>query len=118
MKTESVGFWFRERPVRELFFWETDPYCRSSSLGYCQPAYAKVFLTESIVKKGIALLVFGVIGLITAYSHRPPSGIGEALLTMAQERPFLDEPEFLLFMAISAILAIFGIIEIAKKDNK
>ena len=48
------------------------------------------------MKKGIVLLVVGIVGLIFVYSLRPPSGFGDALMMAVQGRNFyLKEPVYL-----------------------
>lgn len=74
---------------------------------------------EKTVKKGILLLVLGVLGLIFVYSLRPPSGFGDALMMMGQGRDFyLKEPIYLALMALSGGVSLFGIINIFKAMNK
>ena len=71
------------------------------------------------MKKGIILLVVGIIGLIVVYSLRPPSGFGDALMMMGQGRNFyLKEPVYLMLMALSGVISLFGVINIVKASSK
>jgi hypothetical protein len=61
-------------------------------------------------------LIIGIAGMALVYSQRPPSGFGDALMMMGSGRQwYLKEPFFLAGMAIFALLAIFGLLEVLKK---
>ncbi|MFC1888890.1 hypothetical protein ACFL4G_03950 [Thermodesulfobacteriota bacterium] len=71
------------------------------------------------MEKGIGLLIVGVLGLIGVYSIRPPSGFGEALLMVGQGKDFyLKEPLYLILMAISGLITVFGLILTVKGLDK
>ncbi|MEC4685512.1 MAG: hypothetical protein VST71_07255 [Nitrospirota bacterium] len=62
---------------------------------------------------GIILLTVGVIGLVTVYSMRPPSGFGEALMMMGQGRQsFIKEPLYQILMGASGLIFLLGIMQI------
>lgn len=62
---------------------------------------------------GVVLLIVGVIGLVAVYSMRPPSGLSEALMMMAEGRQnFIKEPFYQIFMAISGSISLFGMLQI------
>ncbi len=62
-----------------------------------------------------AMLAVGVVGLIAGWSLRPPSGFGDAVMMMGQGRDFfLKEPVFLGVMAVSGLLAVFGLADLLK----
>lgn len=62
-----------------------------------------------------AMLALGVIGLIVGWSLRPPSGFGDAMMMMGQGRDFfLKEPIFLGVMAVSGLIAVFGLADMLK----
>lgn len=69
--------------------------------------------------RGVILLIAGVVGLVTVYSMRPPSGLGDAFMMMGQGRQtYLKEPVYFGLMAISGIIAILGIVSIVKDKDK
>ena len=68
--------------------------------------------------KGIILLAVGIIALISVYSVRPPSGFGDAIMMMGQGKSFfLKEPVYLVLMAISGFILLFGVIHIVKASR-
>lgn len=69
------------------------------------------------MKKGTFQCILGVVGLILAYSFRPPSGFGEAIMMMGSGRDFyLKEPVYYLLMIGSAILLYLGINKLRKNQ--
>lgn len=70
---------------------------------------------------GMAMLVIGVIGLAIVYSMRPPSGFGEAIMMMGQGKQyFIREPLYYILLAVSGLVAFFGVLKLIKanKENK
>ena len=68
---------------------------------------------------GIILLVVGVIGLVAVYSMPPLSGFGDALMMIGQGRQsFIKEPLYQIFLAISCLVSLFGLILAAMSLSK
>ena len=64
---------------------------------------------------GWILLVIGVVGLITIYSYRPPSGVGQTVRMYAQGQTFFfKEPVYEILLAGFGIISVFGIVKIVK----
>ena len=67
---------------------------------------------------GWVLLIIGVVGLIVVYSYRPPSGIGQAFMRLAQGQNFhFKEPVYEILLALFGIVSIFGIVKVAKSKH-
>lgn len=84
-----------------------------------QPRQSESPMQEAPAKKGIVLVVVGILGLIFVYSLRPPSGFGEALMMLGQGREFyLREPVYLTLMALFGVILVFGVVGIVKASTK
>jgi len=67
---------------------------------------------------GWVLLIIGVVGLIVVYTYRPPSGIGQAFMRLAQGQNFyFKEPIYEILLGLFGIVSILGIINVAKSKN-
>ena len=68
------------------------------------------------MKKGVFLIVLGIIAVIAVYSVRPPSGFAESLFMAGQGKEFyLKEPVYYGLMVLSAAIGIFGVFLVSKK---
>jgi len=67
---------------------------------------------------GWVLLIVGVVGLIVVYTYRPPSGIGQAFLRIAQgQNFFFKEPLYEILLALFGIVSILGIVNVVKSKK-
>ena len=67
---------------------------------------------------GWVMLIIGLVGLIAVYSYRPPSGIGQAFIMLAQGQNFhFKSPAYEILLAIFGIISIFGIVKVVKNKN-
>jgi uncharacterized membrane protein len=64
-------------------------------------------------------LIVGILGLVIVYSYRPPSGLGDALMMMGEGRNFyLKEPVYFFLMAVFAIVAILGVVDLVRANGQ
>ena len=67
---------------------------------------------------GWVILIIGLVGLILVYSYRPPSGIGQAFIMLAQGQNFhFKSPVYEILLGIFGIILIFGIWTVVKNKK-
>lgn len=63
-------------------------------------------------------LGLGVVGLILGWYYRPPNGPYDAMAMMGQGREvFLKEPIFIGVIIVSALLVVFGVVDIVRENK-
>ncbi len=67
---------------------------------------------------GLLFLIVGVAGLVTVYTMRPPTGLGEALLNAVGGRPIIREPHYQMLMGASGLVTFFGAILTVARSRK
>lgn len=60
--------------------------------------------------KGLILLAIGVIGASFVYSLRPPDGLGDAIMMLAQGKEgYIEKPVFIALMSLFILIGITGL---------
>jgi cell division protein FtsW (lipid II flippase) len=67
----------------------------------------------------LALLLIGIIGLVSVYSMRPPSGLMDALSMMSENRQhFIKRPLYQIFLGIFGLMGVTGGVTLLRRVSR